>query len=77
MMYQFALESAQVSKLSDWLIEHDKSCKFYDDGTTPVSPTGAIGGRLTYEFTPTSLGTVSVVKCACGESINLTDYKSW
>lgn len=27
---------------------------------------GAIGGRLSYHFTPTSIGTIGVVKCGCG-----------
>lgn len=29
---------------------------------------GAIGGELTYQFTPTSIGVVGTVKCVCGES---------
>jgi hypothetical protein len=37
---------------------------------------GACGGGLTYCFTPTSLGTVTVVKYAEYE-LNLTDYGSW
>ncbi len=37
---------------------------------------GAIGGSLTYCFTPTTLGVVAEVKCACGKKIDLTDY-SW
>ena len=28
---------------------------------------GAIGGGMTYIFTPTSIGTVCKVKCSCGE----------
>jgi hypothetical protein len=39
---------------------------------------GAIGGRYSYIFTPTSLGTVSRVKCcACQAEIDLTDYDEW
>jgi hypothetical protein len=37
---------------------------------------GAIGGDLTYSFTPTSIGTVLVVE-SCGHELNLTDYESW
>ncbi len=29
--------------------------------------TGSNGGRLTYSFTPTGVGTVAKVKCACRE----------
>lgn len=39
--------------------------------------TGSIGGRWTYSFTPTSLGTAITVHCACGKEENVTDYDSW
>jgi hypothetical protein len=43
--------------------------------------TGAIGGGLTYEFTPTSLGVVFKVIWGKGlpgeKSLDLTDYDSW
>ena len=38
---------------------------------------GAIGGQYTYSFTPTSLGTVVLVRCACGNEENATGYDSW
>ena len=38
---------------------------------------GTTGGRLTYCFIPTGIGVVKVIKCACGEEINVTDYESW
>jgi hypothetical protein len=37
---------------------------------------GAIGGALTYCFSPTSIGMVTIVKCGDME-LNLTDYGSW
>lgn len=38
----------------------------------------AIGGHITYKFTPTSLGTGVSVKCnLCGEEKNITDYDLW
>ena len=36
---------------------------------------GAIGGVTTYTFTPTGVGILKSVKCACGESLFLTDAK--
>lgn len=39
---------------------------------------GASGGGLTYEFTPTSIGTVEIVRYSgYPESLDLTDYLSW
>ena len=56
--------------LKVWLEEHDKTCRY-------AVYSGAIGGRLTYCLTPTSIGCINEIKCACGESNNFTDYESW
>jgi len=73
----FGLRSSEVEKLVEWAEAHDPTCKFHDDGTLVFPPGGAIGGRITYAFTPTSLGVVTIVKCACGEKLDLTDYDCW
>lgn len=40
--------------------------------------TGAIGGNITYSFTPTSLGMVIKIKEAITEEeLDITDYDSW
>lgn len=51
-----------------WCEEHDKK---HSGGHA------AIGGRYTFSFTPTTLGTVAKVTCACGENIDLTNYEEW
>lgn len=76
-MYKFHLDDAELEALSKWIAEHNKVCPFYDDGTTISSKSGAIGGRLTYAFTPTSIGLVSKIECACGGKTDVTDYGSW
>ena len=39
---------------------------------------GAIGGALTYEFTPTGLGVVTKVRFSgYDEVLDLTEYDSW
>ena len=46
------------------------------NGEVPYA--GAIGGRLTYSFTPTGLGTIVVVKCGLtDEELDLTEYDLW
>ncbi len=37
----------------------------------------AIGGRFTYLFTPTSVGTGISIKCTCGKKKDITDYSDW
>jgi hypothetical protein len=68
----FNLDERDLQKITDWLDQHDLTCKFADPDTH-----GAIGGRLTYSFTPTGLGHVTIVHCACGVEHNFTDYESW
>jgi len=65
----FSLDKEQLKKFKEWDEEHKGRCAFGD----PMKQ-GAIGGRLTFSFTPTSLGEISKVKCTCGEDIDLTDY---
>lgn len=38
---------------------------------------GAIGGRWTWSFTPTSIGLIVKIKCACGAEEDLTDCSDW
>lgn len=38
---------------------------------------GAIGGAYTWCFTGTSIGEVVRVECACGDSIDVSDYNLW
>ena len=63
----FELEQWQLDAIRKWQIEHE--CR--------VKHVGAAGGRFTWEFTPTGLGTSEKVKCFCGASIDVTDFESW
>jgi len=74
---QFSLDGVELEKFRTWEAAHDRTCKFYDDGTSPACPSGAIGGRMTYCFTPTGLGNITVIKCLCGAKVNVTDFESW
>jgi len=71
-MILFELSEQEQQDFDEWKVEHNKTCKFAD----PMSQ-GAIGGRLSFQFTPTSLGMITKVKCACGEEIDLTDVSNW
>ncbi len=68
-MKTFTIDESEENALDKWVKMHDLLC-------TGKNKT-AIGGRYTYSFTPTSIGTVSTVKCVCGKSKDFTDYKSW
>jgi len=66
---EFHIVDEELQKLTEWAEKHNKEC--------PVKNSGTIGGRITYTFTPTSLGMIVKVKCACGENTDLTNYEDW
>jgi len=67
----------QDNKIQIWKNTH--SCKLRTDehGMKDEIYVGAIGGALTYEFTPTGLGTITVIRCACSEKLDLTNTDEW
>lgn len=68
----FHISKEDAEKIRTWINKHDLTCKFSD----PMS-CGAIGGRFTYQFTPTGLGMITSIVCACNEEFNFTDYDYW
>lgn len=88
----FTLTEQQNTTLFEWL-EKENNKVIADQKTSPPDVPrdvleacweegnpygGAIGGALTYSFTPTSIGMVVVVKNGhTGNEIDLTDYRSW
>ncbi len=75
----FTLEPYECQQLSEWLVEHNKTCtmRWNSDGTPIKFPGGAVGGLLTYKFTPIGIGMAFYVSCVCKEEVNLTDYNNW
>jgi hypothetical protein len=67
----FSLSRQQREQTSEWMNRHEIE-KHRPDGS--VRYTGAIGGAYTWQFTPTTLGTVTKVVCSCGEVLDVSDY---
>lgn len=67
--FRFEIGPEQERKASAWLDEH-REVHAGEDG-------GAIGGRYTWEFTPTSLGEVVRLRCCCGAEVDLSEYENW
>lgn len=61
----FSVTKEQAKKMRAFAIKHT-SCQ-----------RGAIGGAHTYCFSPTSLGYSVVLKCHCGQEIDVSDYENW
>ena len=63
----FTITEEDENKIKEW--DNNHKCT--------LDSVGAIGGRLKYCFTPTGLGVIKTVKCACGEMLDYSDYDSW
>ena len=61
-MFKFELTNEQIAKFLGW------------KKTLPKTYTGAIGGGMTFSFSPNGLGTVVVAKYLDKYEIDLTDY---
>ena len=64
----FTLTKEQQEKITAWLLTFEPNGPGYE---------GAIGGALTYSFTPTSIGVVVRVKHYKGHEIDVSDYDHW
>ena len=68
----FELSDKELASFNEWREQHDKTCPH-----AKGEGLGAIGGRFTYSFTPTGLGVVTEIKCACGGEVNVTNVDDW
>ena len=54
-----------------------KANKFVSAHSCDLPYAGAVGGKITYSFTNTSLGQIILISCACGADVDLSDYDIW
>jgi hypothetical protein len=88
----FKIGSKDQALISAWLEKHvypavikkqKKSAQMHENVFAHASwecgypYEGAIGGGLSYEFTPTSIGSCFIVRYGEEYELNLTDYDSW
>lgn len=63
---KFELTEVQEQKIAEWV------------KTQEVVYTGPVGGRYTYQFTPTSIGVVVKVRdCVTKTELDITDYDAF
>ena len=68
--YYLSKEQREVAK--EWIKKHNAERHILPGEKYRYA--GACGGAFTWCFTSTSLGVVSVLECACGERIDVSDY---
>lgn len=62
---KFELSEIELRRAKEWMEYHSKIHELKSEG--------AIGGRWTYEVTPTSIGILCRVRCFCGASAQIDD----
>ena len=69
--WKFTIDPEDVEQIKKWKEKHELEKHNGSDYA------GAIGGRYTYEFTPTSIGTFGRVRCSCGDYFDYDDGTDW
>jgi len=73
----FTVTEKEDIEINEWRKSHKCKLRSSDHGIEDEIYVGAIGGSLTYSFTPTGLGTILNVECACGEKFSPTNFEDW
>ena len=69
----FPISKEEEKRIKKWQDKHDAEAHGLKTFKERVHAGGCIGGRYTYEFIPTSIFTVGIIKCSCGEKYKFTE----
>ena len=69
----FGITEAEHDAINAWMTEHDRTVHHADTIEKRIRLGGVSGGRFTYTFVPTGLGTVGEVRCSCGKKFCFRD----
>ena len=63
----FPITEDEENAIKKWCDEHDRKKHGLKTDKDKMKAGGCIGGRYSYELTPTSIGIIGEVKCSCGK----------
>lgn len=69
----FPISESEQRLIDEWIEEHDKIVHGLDSLNKKLKAGGCCGGRYSYCFVPTSIGTVGTVKCHCGAEFDFQE----
>lgn len=69
----FPISEEEQKSIREWMDKHDEEVHHAHTLGDKLKLGGCCGGRYTYEFTPTSIGTIGTVKCSCGAKFTFQD----
>ena len=67
----FPISEEEQEKIREWQRKHEKEAHGATEEKGCSTKIGAIGGKYTYEFIPTSIVTFCSIKCTCGAKFDL------
>ena len=69
----FPITKKEESIIKEWMKNHDEEVHGIKTQEDRIMAGGCIGGRYSYHFIPTSIGTIGTVKCSCGAEFNFQE----
>ena len=69
----FPISEEENKNIKEWIDNHERDvhgCYTLED---KINRGGCCGGTYTYEFVPTSIGTIGTVRCSCGAKYTFQD----
>lgn len=63
----FPISEKEQEKIREWELKHDAEKHGLKTMEQRLRAGGCCGGRYTYKFIPTSIFTIGIIKCNCGE----------
>ena len=69
----FPISEEEQKSIREWMDKHDEEVHHARTLGDKLKLGGCCGGRYTYKFTPTSIGTIGTVKCSCGAEFTFQD----
>ena len=69
----FPISEKEMESINIWEEKHEIEKHGLVTEKMRMKFQGCCGGKYTFEFVPTSIGTIGTVKCSCGDSFTFQD----
>ena len=69
----FPISEEEEAAIEAWKIKHDEEAHGITTFEQQLKAEGVSGGRYTYIFVPTAIGTFGKIRCSCGAEFEFTD----
>lgn len=69
----FPISKEEKATIEAWKKKHDEEAHGFTTFEQRLKTEGVSGGRYTYIFIPTAIGTIGRIRCSCGAEFEFTD----